>query len=98
MCRKSIILLINLIVISGSLWSQSAALKRADRNMKHFDFAKAAENYKIAADKAPNDNSIKEKLGRAYVLLEDHANAEAVYAQIVKSPSSQAINKLYYGL
>src|ERR1700744_900760 len=69
-CRKSSILLIALIVISGSIWSQSAAVKRAERNLKHFDFAKAAENYKIASDKKPADLSLKEKLARAYVLLD----------------------------
>jgi len=97
-CRKSILLLIGLIVISGSLWSQSAAQMRAERNFKHFEFGNAVENYKIAIDKAPSDISLKEKLARTYVMMEDHANAEAVYAQIVKNPISPAIDKLYYGL
>ena len=96
-CRKSCILIM-LMVISGLAWSQTEAVKRAERNMKHFDFAKAAENYKIAADKAPNDIAIKEKLARVYVLLEDHMDAELVYAQIVKNPAARAINKLYYGM
>jgi outer membrane protein OmpA-like peptidoglycan-associated protein/tetratricopeptide (TPR) repeat protein len=86
------------MVISGLAWSQTAAVSRAERNMKHFDFGKAAENYKIASDKSPNDLPLKEKLARAYVLQEDHANAELIYSQIVKNPASRAINKLYYGM
>ena len=97
-CRKSILLLIGLIVMSGSVWSQSAAQMRAERNFKHFDFAQAVENYKIAVDKTPSDISLKEKLARTYVIMEDHVNAEAAYAQIVKNPNSPAIDKLYYGL
>ena len=90
--------MIGLIMISGIVCSQSTAEKRAQRNFRHFDFARAAENYKRASDKAPNDISLKEKLARTYVLMEDHVSAEAVYAQIVKVPASQAINKLYYGM
>jgi len=97
-CRKSSIVMIGLMMIYGSVWSQTAALRRAERNMKNFDFAKAAENYRIASVKSPTDLAIKEKLARAYVLMENHADAEAVYAQIVKVPGSQAVNKLYYGL
>jgi outer membrane protein OmpA-like peptidoglycan-associated protein/tetratricopeptide (TPR) repeat protein len=96
-CSKSSVLLIGLIVISGAVWSQSVAVSRAERNLKHFDFDLAAENYKTAIIKSPNDISLKEKLARVYVLMEDHINAEALYAQIVKTPNSQAINRLYYG-
>lgn len=96
--RISSVLLICLMLMAGSVWSQSAAVKRAERNLKNFDFAKAAENLKIASDKAPADVSLKERLARVYVLMEDHVNAEAIYAQIVKIPTSQAVNKLYYGL
>lgn len=97
-CRNSVLLLISLMFISCGVWSQSPAARRAERNMKAFDFAKAAENYKAASDKAPKDIALKEKLARAYVLAEDHGNAETVYAQLVKTPTSQAVNKLYYGI
>ena len=86
------------MMISGSVWSQSAAVKRADKNLKRFDFAQAAQNLKIAVSKAPNDISLKERLARTYVLMDDHVKAEEIYAQIVKIPSSQAVNRLYYGL
>ena len=97
-CIKSRILIICLLLLSGSAWSQNAALLRAERYMKNFNFAAAAENYKKAVAKSPDDISIKEKLARVYVLMEDHVNAEALYAQIVKIPASQSVNKLYYGL
>jgi outer membrane protein OmpA-like peptidoglycan-associated protein/tetratricopeptide (TPR) repeat protein len=97
-CRKSSILLAMAIAISGAVCAQSAATKMAERDLKRFDFADAADNYKTAVARAPKDISLKEKLARTYVLMDDHADAADVYSQIVKVPASQAINKLYYGL
>lgn len=78
--------------------AQTGVVKRAQRNFSRFDFARAAELYKTAVDKNPNDVSLRERLARTYVLMDDHVDAEAVYAQIVKIQASQAVNKLYYGI
>ena len=99
-CIKSTILLILWSVICGSAMAQATTgpAARAQRYMNKFDFAAAAEEFKTAVAKSPNDISLKERLARTYVLMDDHVNAEAIYAQIVKTPLSQAVNKLYYGL
>ena len=97
-CIKSHILIVCLLLLSGSAWSQNAALLRAERHLKNFNFAAAAESYKKAAAQSPDDISIKEKLARVYVLMEDHVAAEALYGQIVKIAASQSVNRLYYGL
>jgi outer membrane protein OmpA-like peptidoglycan-associated protein/tetratricopeptide (TPR) repeat protein len=87
-----------MIAIAGTVWSQSAAVERGDRNFKHFDFAMAADKYKTASDKAPNDIQIKEKLARSYEMMEDHVNAELIYGQLVKINTSAIIDRLYYGM
>ena len=78
--------------------AQSGTADRAAKQFKHFDFVRAAELYKKASAKAPNDLLLKEKLARAYVMAEDHVNAEAVYADINKLVAVPALDKLYYGM
>ncbi|MFN8308494.1 MAG: OmpA family protein [Chitinophagales bacterium] len=94
--KYSIALLALAITVAG--FAQNPKTKSADRYFKAFNFSEAADAYRAAMKKNPNDMSIKERLARTYVLLDDHVNAEALYGEIVKVPNSQAINKLYYGL
>lgn len=97
-CIKSSIYFLCLIAVSSAVIAQSSVETRAENNLKKFNFGRAAELYKKASSKAPNDVTLKEKLARTYVLMEDHINAEATYADIVKTPNIRAIDKLYYGL
>ncbi|MCW3124795.1 MAG: OmpA/MotB domain protein [Bacteroidetes bacterium] len=96
-CRKSTILVI-LWTMAVSAMAQTAMVRQGDLNFKRFDFVAAAENYRTAMTNHGNDLSIREKLARTYVILEDHMAAEEQYAAIVKMPAVPAIDKLYYGL
>ena len=90
--------LLTLMFISVSLFAApNGATKLGDKFFKSFNFKKAATYYKSAVKKDPKNVDALQKLARTYVMLEDHANAEAIYAELVKMPSIPAINKLYYG-
>ena len=97
-CRISSVLLIAILSMAHSVLAQNGAADRAAYHFKHFNFVRAAELYKSASAKAPNDLLLKEKLARAYVMAEDHANAEGVYAEINKLAQVPALDKLYYGM
>jgi outer membrane protein OmpA-like peptidoglycan-associated protein len=70
-------------------------LKRGDRQMSNFHFAKAAANYKKAADRDAKDLPAWEKLGLALTLEEDYASAEAVYQSLITNPLAAPVNKFY---
>lgn len=93
--NSSIVLL--MLCLATVANAQNSGMKKGNCYFKSFNFEKAADAYKAASKKYPEDLGIKEALARTYVLMEDHANAEATYAEIVKVPTSQGINKLRYG-
>ncbi len=98
MIRSKTILSIIFIATTLSVFAQSNAVTRGDKNFARFEFSAAAENYARAVAKDANNLIAREKLAHTYVLLEDHVNAEAQYALISKMPKAPAIDKLYYGL
>lgn len=83
-------------LIAFSLTAQKSGLREGDRLFKAFNYKEAAEVYSEVVTKYPNHLEANEKLARAYVLAEDYANAEAVYANIVKLPDASAVNRFYY--
>ena len=85
-----------LILATLSMSAQNASIKRGDRQLKKFTFSEAAESYASAVKKNPTDIEARQKMARAYVLAEDHVNAEAAYAEIVKIPNATNINHFYY--
>jgi outer membrane protein OmpA-like peptidoglycan-associated protein/tetratricopeptide (TPR) repeat protein len=95
--KSGLVLAVMMWICTGAI-AQSVAEANGDRNFKRFDFATAADNYKNAVAKAPTNLALKQKLARTYVLIDDHVNAEAMYAQIITMQGADPVNKLYYGL
>jgi outer membrane protein OmpA-like peptidoglycan-associated protein len=95
MMKKSILTtLVSLLILSVVAQTN---VKRGDRLLKSFRFKDATEAYKAVVKKAPNDVDARQRLARSYVLAEDHVNAEATYADLLKLPNVPAVNHLYYG-
>lgn len=95
---KTILSIILMATCLLSAPAQSSATRHGDKNFSRFEFGAAAENYRTAVAKEPNNLPLREKLARTYVLMDEHSGAEAQYAYIVKMPNAPAIDRLYYGL
>ncbi|MES2621721.1 MAG: OmpA family protein, partial [Bacteroidota bacterium] len=76
---------------------QQSYVEKGDKLMKDFNFDQATEFYKKAADRDTNDVDAWEKLGNAYLLMDDYKSAEPVYKFLSIHPLAQAADKFYYG-
>jgi outer membrane protein OmpA-like peptidoglycan-associated protein/tetratricopeptide (TPR) repeat protein len=72
-------------------------VQKGDKLMKNFCFDQAADVYKIAADRDTNDIIAWEKLGNAYLILDDYKKAEPVYKTLSSHSLAKPIHHFYYG-
>lgn len=93
--------LLSILFIMLSLFALKAEkdsyVAKGDKQMKNFCFDEAADLYKTAADRDTNDIVAWEKLGNAYLILDDYKSAEPVYKILSTHPLAQTIDKFYYG-
>ncbi len=72
-------------------------VKRGDKAMGAYKFAKAASIYKKAVDADPKNIVALEKLGNALRLSGDYQSAEAIYKLLMANPLTTPLSKFYYG-
>lgn len=72
-------------------------VKRGDKAMGAYKFAKAAAIYKKAVDADSKDIVALEKLGNALRLSGDYQSAEAIYKLLLTNPLTSPLSKFYYG-
>ena len=76
--------------------AQGNRLRRAERMMQNLNYSEAIAQYtQILED--TDDATAKIQLAEAYRKVNDPANAEYWYGQVVRLPESEPIHKLYYG-
>ncbi len=85
-----------LLFVSLTALAQKDFVQKGDKFMHAFKFEKAAKMYKKAADADANNIAAWEKLGMAFVMLQDNASAEAIYKTLSSNPKAAPINKFYY--
>lgn len=73
-------------------------LKDGDRYFAAGYYADAADVYNELVFKYPDNLEANQKAARAYVLAEDHVNAEVAYAALTKLPNTPAESNYFYGL
>lgn len=91
--KKSIILLIAIVLIGVSGIGQTARQKRADRYFNQFSYVKAIEQYQKMIDKEDNVQYAQRKLGDAYIMLRQPENALRMYKEVV---SQENVPSEYY--
>ena len=85
-----------LLLCACSLHAQSAKVERAQRYMKELNYVGAIEILtKVIAQK--DDAAAKIALAECYRKVNDVANAEFLYGQVVRLAEAQPIHFLYYG-
>jgi outer membrane protein OmpA-like peptidoglycan-associated protein len=84
------------LLFTCSLSAQSAQVERAQRYMKELNYVGAIELLtKVIAKK--DDAAAKISLAECYRKVNDAANAEFLYGQVVRLAEAQPIHFLYYG-
>ncbi len=86
------------IVISliGAGITQAQSLDKAQKKMDKYDYAKAIEILKKAADDTKSHNSAIKMLAECYRMQQDLENTKATYAQVVNFPDAKPISFFYY--
>jgi outer membrane protein OmpA-like peptidoglycan-associated protein len=93
---RSFYSLATLLLITCSLSAQSAKVERAQRYMKELNYVGAIEILtKVIQQK--DDAGAKIALAECYRKVNDVANAEFLYGQVVRLTEAQPIHFLYYG-
>lgn len=96
--RKQTYLLILLLgAVSLPGFAQQAKLKKAQFYMETLNYGAAIDLYKQVLEKRDLPEA-KAAIAEAYRKLNDCANAETWYAQVVQSPDASPFQKYYYGL
>lgn len=97
MSIKRFILSLALICFAASTFAQKAKLAKADKFFKDYDYQQAIEAYLDILDK--NDvASAKINIAECYRHVDNWADAEYWYGQVVRLPESKPVHKLYYGM
>ncbi|MGB0176137.1 MAG: tetratricopeptide repeat protein, partial [Owenweeksia sp.] len=92
---KKIIVLLSLLVISGTTFAQ---LKQADSDFANFKYSDAVRAYEHALKSNPNKHDhIVMRLAESYRLMGDYVNAEKWYAKAVAMKNVDPVNYFYYG-
>ncbi len=93
---RSFYSLATLLLLTCSLHAQSAKVERAQRYMKELNYVSAIEILtRVIAQK--DDAAAKIALAECYRKVNDVANAEFLYGQVVRLTEAQPIHFLYYG-
>lgn len=94
--KKLIVTLLFFALVIGSVTAQKAKLQRANREFEQFNYSEAIQLYLEVLDKADIAEA-KIKLAESYRKVDNMAEAEYWYGQIVHLPEAKPIYYLYYG-
>jgi outer membrane protein OmpA-like peptidoglycan-associated protein/tetratricopeptide (TPR) repeat protein len=97
MSGTRIILFTLLAMTTLGLNAQKSKIQRANQLYKDLNYQDAIELYLSALDKGDNSEA-KINLADCYRHLDNWADAEYWYGQVVRLPAAQPIHKLYYGM
>jgi outer membrane protein OmpA-like peptidoglycan-associated protein/tetratricopeptide (TPR) repeat protein len=85
-----------LLATGVGAWAQSSLIKAGDRQYENLAFKDALSYYQKAHRKDTTNAAVKLKIAESYRKLNDPANAEGWYAQVVDDTVAQAEHWLYY--
>ena len=90
------ILFVALVLISTTLFGQTAKQKRAEKQFDNFSFVKAISTYEKLIDTSFNKYYAMRKLGDAYIMLRQPEKALEIYKEVVKQENVPSEYYLYY--
>lgn len=90
------ILFVALVLISTSVFGQTAKQKRAERQFDNFSFVKAINTYEKLIDTSFNQYYATRKLADAYIMLRKPEKALEIYKEVVKQENVPSEYYLYY--
>ena len=90
------ILFVALVLISTSVFGQTAKQKRAEREFNNFSFVKAINTYEKLIDTSFNKHYAMRQLGDAYIMLREPEKALEIYKEVVKQDNVPSEYYLYY--
>ncbi len=94
---KTILHCLILTLVTGTgAWAQSSLIKAGDRQYEDLAFKDALSYYRKAHRKDTTNATVKLKIAESYRKLNDPANAEEWYAQVVDDTVAHAEHWLYY--
>ncbi|MGB3778733.1 MAG: carboxypeptidase regulatory-like domain-containing protein [Tunicatimonas sp.] len=93
---KTILYITFLLAASAGAWAQSSLIKAGDRQYENLAFKDALSYYQKAHRKDTTNVAVKLKIAESYRKLNDPANAEDWYAQVVDDTVAHAEHWLYY--
>lgn len=93
--KKISVILLSFSILSG-IFAQPSLIKKGDAQMKKYRFDRAAEFFKKAADRDANDVVAWEKLGMAFLMMNDYQSGEFIYQKLAMNPLANHVNKFYY--
>ena len=85
------------LLLATVAMGQAAKLRQAKQAMANLDYIRAIELYNEVLEEHDVAEA-KINLAEAYRKINDTANAEYWYGQVVRLPESEPIHKLYYGM
>jgi outer membrane protein OmpA-like peptidoglycan-associated protein len=94
--KKLIFTLLIGIVISSTIYGQSAKLKKANQHMEALDYQAAIQLFNEVLEKS-DEPQAKINIAECYRKVNDPGNAEYWYGQVVRLPQVEPIHKLFYG-
>ena len=90
------ILFVALVLISTTLFGQTAKQKRAEKQFDNFSFVKAISTYEKLIDTSFNKYYAMRKLADAYIMLRQPEKALEIYKEVVKQENVPSEYYLYY--
>lgn len=94
--KKIEILFVALILVSTSVFGQTAKQKRAEKQFNDFSFVKAINTYEKLIDTSFNKHYAMRKLGDAYIMLRQPEKALEIYKEVVNQENVPSEYYLYY--
>lgn len=94
--KKFTITILLFTFFAGAVFAQKGKLQRANREFEQFNYSDAIQLYLEVLDKADIAEA-KIKLAESYRKVDNMAEAEYWYGQIVHLPEAKPIYSLYYG-
>ncbi|MDP3313423.1 OmpA family protein [Lutibacter sp.] len=94
--KKLTLLSIAFVLLTTSIFGQTARQKRADREFNNFSFVKAINTYEKLIDTSFNKYYAMRKLGDALIMLRQPENALPIYEKVVQQENVPSEYFLYY--
>ena len=90
------VIIIALVLMSSSIFGQTAKQKRAEKQFNTFSFVKAIETYEKLIDTSFNKHYAVRKLADAYIMLRQPEKALTIYEKVVLQENVPSEYFLYY--